>query len=228
MQNKFSLVLLPDVKTPVKNVFHAQDSIQPANIISQFSTLTKMQRMLAYCFRFARRRNIPKSSGSITRTEYDPALNPTILCTQLTYLSDLQKQIKNHDSITSTTTAQLAPFIDERGIIRVGGRLKRALLDEDAKHPIRLPQKTNLTELIIRHYHHISLHGGSRLVLAMIHQKFWIISGRAAVRNITYSCIPYTKFRSKNPRPFMGDLPALRETAIFRCWDGLRRAFHGS
>lgn len=72
--------------------------------------------------------------------------------------------------------AQLAPFIDDKGIIRVDGRLKRALLDEDAKHPILLPQKTHLTELIIRNYHHISLHGGSRSVLAMIHQKFWIIS----------------------------------------------------
>ncbi|XP_060845438.1 uncharacterized protein LOC132925023 [Rhopalosiphum padi] len=211
--NEFPIEQLPDVKTSVKNVFHVQDNIQPTEVISRFSTLTKMQRVLAYCFRFARRRHIPKSSGPITRMEYDRALSAAILCTQLTHLSGLHKQIKNQDSITPTTTAQLAPFIDEKGIIRVGGRLKRALLDEDAKHPILLPQKTHLTELIIRHYHHVSLHGGSRLVLAMIHQKFWIISGRTAVRNFTYSCIPCTKFRSMNPKPFMGDLPAVRLTA---------------
>lgn len=208
-----SLEQLPDVKNSVRNVFHVQDSIQPAEVIGRFSTLTKIQRVLAYCFRFARRRHIPKSSGPITRVEYDSALNAAILCTQLTYLSDLHKQIKTQDSITPTTIAQLAPFIDEKGIIRVGGRLKRALLDEDAKHPILLPQNTHLTELIIRFYHHIALHGGSRLVLAMIQKKFWIISGRTAVRNFTYSCIPCTKFRRMNPKPFMGDLPAVRLTA---------------
>ncbi|XP_016657856.1 uncharacterized protein LOC100576055 [Acyrthosiphon pisum] len=178
MLNEFPPEQLPEIKTSFKNVLFVQDSIQPSDMISQFSTITKMQRVLAYCFR---RRNIPKISGPITLMEYERALNVAILCTQMTYLSDLHKQIKNQGSITPTTIAQLAPFIDSNGIIRFGGRLKRALLDENAKYPILLPQKTHLTELIIRHFHHISLHGGSRLVLSMIHQKFWIISGRAAV-----------------------------------------------
>ncbi|CAI6344389.1 unnamed protein product [Macrosiphum euphorbiae] len=97
-----------------------------------------MQRVLAYCFRFTHR-NIPKSSGPITRMEYERALNAAILCTQMTYLSDLHKQIQNQGSITPTTIVQLAPFIDSNGIIRVGGRLKCALLDENAKYPILLP-----------------------------------------------------------------------------------------
>ncbi|XP_008180528.1 uncharacterized protein LOC103308616 [Acyrthosiphon pisum] len=210
MLNEFPPEQLPEIKTSFKNVLFVQDSIQPIRYDQSISTITKMQRVLAYCFR---RRNIPKISGPITLMEYERALNVAILCTQMTYLSDLHKQIKNQGSITPTTIAQLAPFIDSNGIIRVGGRLKRALLDENAKYPILLPQKTHLTELIIRHFHHISLHGGSRLVLSMIHQKFWIISGRAAVRNFTYSCIPCTKFRSINPRPFMGDLPAARVVA---------------
>ncbi|CAI6369999.1 unnamed protein product [Macrosiphum euphorbiae] len=174
MPNEFSPEQLPEIKTSVKNVLYVQDSIQSSDMISQFSTLTKMQRVLAYCFRFARRRNIPKSSGPITRMEYERALNAAILCTQMTYLSDLHKQIQNQGSITPTTIAQLAPFIDSNGIIRVGGRLKRALLDENAKYPILLPQKTHLTELIIRHFHHISLHGGSRLqLLRQAQQSFW-------------------------------------------------------
>lgn len=167
-----------------------------------------MQRVLAYCFRFARRQNSPKISGSITRMEYDHALNTAILSTQLTHLSDLRKQIKNQESITPTTTAQLALFIDAIGIIRVGGRLRHARLNGDAKYLILLPQKTHLTELIIRHFHHISLHVGSRLVFSMIQQRFWIISGRAAVSNFTYSCVPCT--RSMNPQPVMGDLPAAK------------------
>jgi len=200
---------LPETKCTA-NVLHIHEETNCESIIQRFSSLSKLQRVLAYCFRFARRRNSPKISGSITRMEYDHALNAAVLCTQLTHLSDLRKQIRNQGPITPSTTAQLAPFIDAIGIIRVGGRLRHARLNEDSKYPILLPQKTYLTELIIRHFHHISLHGGSRLVLSMIHQRFWIISGRAAVRNFIYSCVPCTRFRSMNPRPFMGDLPAAR------------------
>jgi len=79
-------------------------------MISRFSSLKKMQRVLEYCFRFARRRNIPKNSGPITRMEYDRALNAAILCKQLTYPYN---QIKYHDS-TPIMIAQLAPFFDEK------------------------------------------------------------------------------------------------------------------
>ena len=39
------------------------------------------------------------------------------------------------------------------GVIRVGGRLERANVEFDLKHPILLPNNCHLTELVIRQYH---------------------------------------------------------------------------
>ena len=41
------------------------------------------------------------------------------------------------------------PFIDEKGIIRVGGRI-RSGLNEEYMHPIILPKKFKVTELIVK------------------------------------------------------------------------------
>jgi len=88
--------------------------------------------------------------------------------------------------IVPATMAQLAPFIDQTGLIRVGERLRHSTLNDGAKHPILLPQQCHLTNLIIRHYHQLLLHGGAGLVLSMINRRYWIISGRAAARHAVY------------------------------------------
>ncbi|XP_025191634.1 uncharacterized protein LOC112591908 [Melanaphis sacchari] len=66
------------------------------------------------------------------------------------YYSNLHKQIAAYRDIAPATLAQLAPYVDQVGLIRVGGRLKHSTLDDNAKHSILLPQRCHLTELIIR------------------------------------------------------------------------------
>lgn len=50
--------------------------------------------------------------------------------------------------------------------MRVGRRLKHSDLKYDAKYPVVLPGKHPVTELIIRHYHHLNGHVGVYNVLA--------------------------------------------------------------
>ena len=47
--------------------------------------------------------------------------------------------------------AKLKPFVNQ-GVLRVGGRLDRADLSYDVKHPMILPGKHRVTEMIILHY----------------------------------------------------------------------------
>ncbi len=53
----------------------------------------------------------------------------------------------------SSTLVRLDPFIDENGLIRVGGRIRSASMDDRAKHPIVLPNKEYLSELVVRQFH---------------------------------------------------------------------------
>ena len=55
---------------------------------------------------------------------------------------------------------KLHPLLDEMGILRVGGRLENALIDYDAKHPIILPYRDHVTDLIISQHHQKTGHLG--------------------------------------------------------------------
>ena len=61
--------------------------------------------------------------------------------------------------------AKLKPFVSN-GVLRVGGRLDRAHLHYDAKHPVILPGKHCITEMVILHYHLVNGHVGPHQVLA--------------------------------------------------------------
>jgi len=94
----------------------------------------------------------------------------------------------------------------------VGGRLRHAPFEYSKKHPILLPSKHHLTELIIRDAHYRNLHAGPQAVLAAIHNNYWPISGRNAIRRVLRKCI--VCFRTKPPtvEQLMGDLPTPRIT----------------
>ena len=105
---------------------------------------------------------------------------------------------------------QLTPFIDSNGLRRVGGRLRHAPLDFEAKHQVILPAKGDVTRLIVTDRHKKLSHAGAEHVLTHLRQQFWVICGRAAVKRYTGGCMVCRK-RSAQPRPpRMGDLPAFR------------------
>ncbi|XP_015118462.1 uncharacterized protein LOC107042095 [Diachasma alloeum] len=60
--------------------------------------------------------------------------------------------------LKGTPFDQLHPFVDDKGILRVGGRLKRSELSYNQKHPILLPSKHPVTDMIIRQVHQSNLH----------------------------------------------------------------------
>ena len=49
----------------------------------------------------------------------------------------------------NTKILALAPFIDERGILFVGSRLRHTDIPYTQKHPILLPKNAHVTQLII-------------------------------------------------------------------------------
>ena len=72
---------------------------------------------------------------------------------------------------------KLNPVLDSQGLLRVGGRLKNALTDCDSKHPLLLPYKRHMTNIIIRNYHEAPCHLGTKYVLSLIRQTYQIIKG---------------------------------------------------
>lgn len=112
----------------------------------------------------------------------------------------------------------LNPFIDELGIIRVGGRLRRSNLNPDQMHPIVLPKKHQVTTLIVRSCHETVAHGGRGMTLNQLRgEGIWIVSANSVVRDFIFHCVGCRRLRGKLSEQQMADLPAKRcvESAPF-------------
>ena len=99
------------------------------------------------------------------------------------------------------------------GILSVGGRLRNAPITEDAKHPILLPKKHHVTDLIVRKYHEELAHAGREHVLASVRQKFWIIKWRVVVRRVLRDCFKCRGRNAPTGEQKMGNLPLERATS---------------
>jgi len=95
----------------------------------------------------------------------------------------------------------------EDGLLRVGGRLSKTNIPYDIKHPIILPAKSPISELILRSVHHALGHLGRNSILAEVRQRFWIVRASALIRQLLSKCVICRKYRSQVLQQKMADLP---------------------
>ena len=78
------------------------------------------------------------------------ASNSIIRLVQAKHFKDELGMLKQKERSLSKASAlcSLDPYIDGKGIIRDGGRIRRSGLNEEYMHPIILPNKSKVTELI--------------------------------------------------------------------------------
>ena len=92
--------------------------------------------------------------------------------------------------IKRSTLYHLNPFIDDDGILRVGGRLRRSKLEYREKHSMLMPKKHPVTTLIVRHYHLQVHHQGRLMTHGAIRQAgYWLVNGNQVVSNELNSCV---------------------------------------
>ena len=88
------------------------------------------------------------------------------------------------DVSSASQLSGLCPFIDQTGTIRVGGRLKLLQMHPEAKHPIILPRKHQVTKVLVEHFHRRNGHIGPEHVLSLLREKYWILSGRVVTNQV--------------------------------------------
>lgn len=182
------------------------------SIGDKYSSFTRLQRVTAYCLRFANNcKGNNKVTGPLTCQELSKAITTIIKLTQAQAfareLIDLQRQ---HSVSKSSKLISLNPFIDREGIIRVGGRLRNAEINYNQKFPIILPHKHHITNLIITYEHVKQLHAGPQTTLAALKQRYWPVAGRGVVRQIIYKCVKCFRAKPRSVEQLMGDLPRHR------------------
>ncbi|XP_014673542.1 PREDICTED: uncharacterized protein LOC106813826 [Priapulus caudatus] len=111
----------------------------------------------------------------------------------------------------ATRLHQLDPFLDSNGIMRVGGRIRRAETSYESRHPAILPQGSHMTDLIIRHCHEQTAHQGRGMTINQLRSSgFWILAGSRIVSRLIRKCVTCCKLRGKIQWQKMSDLPGDR------------------
>ncbi|XP_054719215.1 uncharacterized protein LOC129228558 [Uloborus diversus] len=162
---------------------------QIPDFMLHYSSYTKLIRVTAWIQRFIFNLKHPNSKhlGFLSADELHHATLTVIRTVQGSVFHNEISSLKCNKVIPrSSKLNSLNAFLDQGGILRVGGRLSKSqTLSYDQKHPMLLPKSHVITKLIVRHYHLAYLHAGPQLLLAILRQKFWIPDGRSVVREET-------------------------------------------
>lgn len=104
----------------------------------------------------------------------------------------------------------LRPFMDANGLIRVGGRLDKAFMTYDQKHPVIIPTKSRLCQLLMQEAHCVTEHGSIQLMAQYLRNNYWIPLLRNELRSIVKNCVTCARHNKKFESQLMAELPADR------------------
>ncbi len=166
----------------------------------QISSWTHTQRALARCKRLARRER--NKDGPVTWSELQEAEAVMIRHMQMTALRRSREAVIQGKPLpTDSPIKKLTPFIDQDGVMRVGGRLGMATsLSFEEKHQRIVPAGHPWTAALIRQAHVDSHHQGPAHVLNQIRRKFWIPTGLRRTKTVVANCVE-CKRRGAKPQP---------------------------
>ena len=208
-------------------------------IFEKFSGWTRLKRVISWLLRYKRNllsaHRLRKEGKAIPNTKSAKQLPPLTVdemreaereilhYIQVHEFREIKQVLVHHSNDhgerkfarkikKSSNIYKLDPILED-GLLRVGGRLEKAPLQQDAKHPIILPKHHHISELIIRHYHCASGHSGLEYTLSLIRERYWIIGARSTIRRCLNSCVSCRKRQAPALQQKMANLPESRLSA---------------
>lgn len=202
------------------------------DLVKRFSNWHHAKRVIALCFLFVRRlkesrkKNQSQGNDSIVLNveAMQRAVDAIVRAIQAVFFQREIDSLKSYPSTgtiedrqlvkqrkagtKSNTLHKLDPFLDPNGILRAGGRLRRASLSYGVKFPIILPKSSHVTMLIIKQIHEKVKHQGRGITLNEVRASgYWILGGVAAVGSFIARCVTCRKLRAAVQEQKMADLP---------------------
>ena len=194
----------------------------------RFSTWSSLRRALANLIlkvkRIKQRKsNLKEPMDRLTAEEFKEAESLMIRTVQQQHfpkeLNILHEENNREDELSrmqknelkKSSIYRLNPFVDPKGILRVGGRLRRSDVKYEEKHPVILPKRNHLSKLAIMFHHERTHHQGRLITNGAVRQAgFWIVGVSRMVNQLLGQCITCRRFRGKSMTQYMADLPSDR------------------
>ena len=152
-----------------------------------------------------------KSAGPFTEGEWNRAL---VYCFKIVQQAHFAKEIaslhKTEGLHKHSSIKRCSPFIDDKGLLRVGGRLKNATVPYNERHPIILPGNDVIVKRYVQQAHEYTMHGGIQLMLSHLYRQVWITQAPRIATKIFRNCVKCARYNARTGNQQMGDLPAHR------------------
>lgn len=188
------------------------------DLLKNSENYSHLLNIFARCLRFIYQKMIKHETLKYTQEFVTPEERTRAKYTLIRYvqsiyfardIADLKRnKVVNEKSPLKT----LNPQINEHGIVVLHGRLARANIPLSQRFPMILPDKSQLSKLIITDAHERVLHGTIHLTIARVRQEFWILNLRNSVKAHVHNC---RRCFRQSPRPIsqlMAPLPEFKTT----------------
>ncbi|XP_015435716.1 PREDICTED: uncharacterized protein LOC107191240 [Dufourea novaeangliae] len=199
---------LPEGRAVVCTVLKGETDTN-CSLLTRFSNCARLIRVVAYCLRFCHNIRTRKSHRDASGASKNDQISRSpesfvklsirdLELAEDAILKMVQKSAFGQELVdlrlgnvvgTSSTVRCLNPVLDDKGLLRVGGRLSHAELRYEQQHPVIWPKDSPITRAIIRREHERSLHAGCEAVLSAIRRRYWPLAGRSVVKGVLRSCL---------------------------------------
>lgn len=207
----------PELRKTHVHKIHSREERSLLDRLERFSDWARAVQAVAILKRRARaaKGHKPRFSEPTTLQERKEAEVFLIKLVQATHLAETMKSLKLNGQIKAIDKAnklhKLNPFLDEQGVLRVGGRLTMSSLHPHVKHPAILPKGSHLATLLIKHHHEKVQHQGRGMTVNELRANgVWILGCSKAVSSHIYNCTKCRKFRRNTEGQRMANLPQER------------------
>ena len=191
------------------------------SLTRKYSSWSKTLRVMAWVLRFinSTRTKQKPNKNYLTVSELKQSEHRLVIMSQIEDFNEEIVTLSKGLSLSSQSRLlSLRPFLDQKGALRVGGRIKHADVPFGAKHQLILAKDAHISLLLVRHEHLIYSGLGPEALISSLRQRYWVIGARRLVKGALKNCMECKRRLTKPVNPLMADLPDCRLAIASPCF----------
>ena len=199
-ESKEKVCLYSESKSPILS----EISLLASNISSWQYIINVTQKVMAFCYKLLYK----------IRNKNDEVTSTPVVIDKLLYIAQKEVYPEIFDILSEKKhlpenhpICSLTPFIDDKGLIRVGGRLQN-VVPFDHAHPIFIPANHPVSSLLVQHLHSKVGHQGRHITHGYIREQgYHLEKGKSFIRKLLAQCVLCRRLRGQFQGQLMADLP---------------------
>ncbi|XP_068678843.1 uncharacterized protein [Montipora foliosa] len=204
----------PKVEDECRKVHNVcvQTKIEHPINCQKFSSWRKLVRVTAYMLRLiwnlrAQRHNKTHPEENNMKPKEGPLMPKELQEAEHHWIKESQKSLS--DRLKKGELKKFSPYKDSDGIVRVGGRVDKALVSYETRHPALLPREHWISLLITRQVHQCG-HTAVAATVAKTRRRFWILKAHDLAKSVKFRCVFCREMQAKAESQVMAELPVCR------------------